>query len=134
MNVVLFGATGMVGTGALLECLDDRRVSSVLVIGRHSCGRDHPKLREVLHGDFFDYRAIADDLTLAAAEALLAANPAVMFLYISAAGADRSEQSRLMWARVRGRLENKLLGLPFRAAHVLRPGYIQPMRGARSSV
>jgi len=161
MKVLLFGATGMVGTGALLECLADPRVESVLVVGRTPTGRSHPKLREVLHADFFHYDALraefasadacffclgvsaagkseADytrqtyDLTLAAARAMAAANPRMTFCYVSGLGTDSTENGRTMWARVKGRTENALLALPFKAAFMFRPGFIQPMNGIRS--
>ena len=154
---------GMVGMGVLKECLDDDGVEDVVVVGRRKCGEQHAKLREVLHDDFFDYSAIraelADrdtcffclgvssvgqdeesytrlthDLTLAAADALVGAESGMTFVYVSAAGADRTERRGSMWARVRGRLENSLLNMPFRAAYVFRPGYIQPLRGTKSRV
>jgi uncharacterized protein YbjT (DUF2867 family) len=161
MNVVLFGATGMVGAGALLECLDDARVASVLAITRTPTGRSHPKLREVVQADFFDYRdraadfATCDacffclgvssigmkedeytrltyDLTLAAARALVAASSSMTFCYVSGTGTDSTERGAVMWARVKGKTENALRALPFKAAYMFRPGYIQPMRGVRS--
>ena len=161
MKVVLFGATGMVGSGALLACLADARVESVLAIGRTPTGRAHPKLREVIHTDFFTYDALraefaaadacffclgvssagmseADytrqtyDLTLAAARAMAAANPRMTFCYVSGVGTDSTERGRVMWARVKGRTENALLALPFKAAYMFRPGFIQPMDGIRS--
>lgn len=163
MRVVIFGATGMVGMGVLKECLDDDAVEDVLVVERRGCGEHHAKLREILHDDFFDYSAIhselsdrdtcffclgvssvgqdeesytrlTHDLTLAAAEALVSVASQMTFVYVSAAGADRTERGGSMWARVRGRLENRLLDMPFRAAYVFRPGYIQPLRGTRSRV
>jgi uncharacterized protein YbjT (DUF2867 family) len=161
MNVMLFGATGMVGKGALLECLDDARVRSVLVIGRSSCGVQHAKLTEVLHQDFFNYGSVAErfkdrdacffclgvssvgmdepryrrltyDLTLTAAQAMAAVNPRLTFCYVSGQGTDSSERGRSMWARVKGATENALLRLPFKAAYMFRPGFIQPLRGVRS--
>ncbi|HXY29869.1 MAG TPA: NAD-dependent epimerase/dehydratase family protein [Gemmatimonadaceae bacterium] len=161
MKVVIFGASGMIGSGALLECLDDRRVESVLVVGRRGTGRTHPKLEEIVHSNFFDYSDITDrftdrdacffclgvssagmseadysrvtyDLTLAAANAMATANPRMTFCYFSGVGTDSSEQGRVMWARVKGRTENALLRL-FTAAYMFRPGYIQPLRGVRSS-
>lgn len=161
MNVVLFGATGMVGAGALLECLDDGRVTSVLAVGRTSCGVSHSKLSEALIEDFFRYDSLrprfagADacffclgvsslglseeaytrvtrDLTLAAARAFIEAGARPCFCYISGAGTDSTEHGRSMWARVKGATENALLAMPFRSAFMFRPGYIQPMRGVRS--
>lgn len=161
MKVILFGATGMIGGGVLLECLDDPRVEAVLVIGRSSCGVHHPKITEQLHDDFFNYGALAAhfkdrdacffclgvssvgmeepqyrrltrDLTLAAAQAMAAINKQMTFCYVSGAGTDSSERGRAMWARVKGETENALLRLPFKAAYMFRPGFIQPLRGVRS--
>jgi uncharacterized protein YbjT (DUF2867 family) len=161
MNVVLFGATGMIGAGVLLECLADPRVTSVLVITRSPTGRTHPKVREVLHADFVNYESLrADfstcdacfyclgissigmdeaaytrvtyDMPLAAAQAMVAANPRMTFCYVSGVGTDSTEQGRTMWARVKGKAENALLALGFKAAFMFRPGYIQPVGDVRS--
>ena len=161
MRVVIFGATGMVGAGALLECLDDPRVDAVLAVVRRPTGLTHPKLTEAVHADFFDYdrlrarfaecdacffclgvssagmdeaayRHLTYDLTLAAARALVEANPRMTFCYVSGQGTDSTERGRAMWARVKGKTENALLTLPFKAAYMLRPGFIQPLRGVRS--
>ena len=160
MKVVLFGATGMVGSGVLLECLEDPRVNSVVVLGRRSCGVTHPKVRELLRTDFFDYgdleedlrridacffclgvsaagmsegeyRRLTHDLTLAAAGFLVRLNPDMAFCYVSGEGTDSTEQGRFMWARVKGETENRLLAMPFRA-YAFRPGFIQPLKGVRS--
>lgn len=161
MNVLLFGATGMVGKGALLACLADDRVRSITVIGRGRCGIAHAKIKEILHRDFFDYTPIrsefADrdacffclgvssagmsetdyhhltyDLTLAAASAIAAATTRLTFCYVSGVGTDSTERGRSMWARVKGKTENALLAMPFKAAFMFRPGYIQPLDGLRS--
>jgi uncharacterized protein YbjT (DUF2867 family) len=161
VKILLFGATGMVGRGVLHECLKDPRVEHVLALVRHPSGQRDAKLEEVRHTDFFDYAAVAPrfgdrdacffclgvsaagmaeadyrrmtyDLTLAAAQALAAVNPAAVFCYVSGAGTDSSEHGRWMWARVKGATENALLRLPFRAAYMFRPGYIQPLAGVRS--
>ncbi|MER7185661.1 epimerase [Streptomyces hyaluromycini] len=160
MNVVVFGASGMVGQGVLRACLLDPTVSSVLVVGRRPLGITHPKLTEVLHDDFTDLSAIGDrlagldacfyclgvssaglseaeytrvsyDFTLAAAHAVLAASPGPTFTYVSGEGTDSTEKGRTMWARVKGRTENALLALPMNA-YMFRPGYIQPRHGAVS--
>ena len=161
MNVALFGASGMVGAGALLECLADPRVESVLVVTRTATGRTHPKIREVLLPDFFDYTTLQTafascdacffclgvsaigmseaayshltyELTVAAATTMVAANPKMTFCYISGVGTDSTEHGRTMWARVKGKTENALLALPFKAAFMFRPGYIQPVEGVHS--
>ena len=161
MKVILFGATGMVGAGALLECLDDPGVDRVVSVSRRSCGIRNPKLTERLVEDFFQYGPVRDDfegadaclfclgvssvgksetdyarvtrdLTLAAARAVLAAAPRAAFCYVSGAGTDSTERGRTMWARVKGATENALLAMPFRAAFMFRPAYIQPVRGVRS--
>lgn len=161
MKVLLFGATGMVGQGVLRECLLDSEVSEVVTIGRTATGVHNPKLREIVHRDMFDYGAIeagltgfdacffclgvssfrmseADythltyDLTMAAAETLARVDPALTFVYVTGAGTDSTERGRTMWARVKGRTENALLRLPFRAAFMFRPGAILPMHGVRS--
>lgn len=162
MNVIIFGATGMVGRGALLECLDDPRVERVLVISRRAVELQHSKLREILHDDFFDfarvqsefagfdacffclgvssigmserdYHRLTYDLTLAAAHALVAtAGSRLTFIYVTGAGTDSTERGRVAWARIKGKTENALMRLPFKAAYMFRPGYIQPLRGIRS--
>jgi uncharacterized protein YbjT (DUF2867 family) len=161
VRVAIFGASGMVGGGVLLECLDDPRVESVLVVGRTPTGIPHPKLEEILHRDFFDYAPLRSrlagldacffclgvtsagkseaeytrltyDLTLAAASTIAEASPGAVFVYVSGVGTDSTERGRVMWARVKGRTENALLALPFRGAYMMRPGFIQPLRGVRS--
>ena len=161
MKVILFGGSGMVGQGVLRECLIDPGVETVLSIGRSPLGVQHPKLREIIHGDFTDYSAIRPqlagydacffclgvssigmdeeryrrltyDITLAAARALARLNPGMTFTYVTGAGADSTEQGRVMWARVKGKTENDLLKLPFKAAYMFRPGAIQPLHGVRS--
>ena|SRR2546423_4365637 len=160
MNVLLFGATGMVGDGVLHECLPDSRVSSVLTVVRSSLGLKHAKIHERHRTNFFDYADLARelstidacffclgvsavgmsdadyyrqtfDLTLAAARALAAAKPAATFCYVSGEGTDSSERGRTMWARVKGKTENALLELPLKA-YMFRPGFIRPRSGTRS--
>jgi len=161
MKVIVFGATGMVGQGVLRECLLDPTVDDVLAVGRSVTGQAHPKLRELVHADFFDwsaheaqltgydaclfclgvtslgmkedaYRHLTYDLTLSVANVLARLNPAMTFIYVTGQGTDSTEQGRVMWARVKGRTENALLKLPFRAAYMFRPGGIQPLHGIRS--
>jgi uncharacterized protein YbjT (DUF2867 family) len=160
MKVLIFGATGMVGQGVLLECLRDPDVAQVVTIGRTASGAQHGKLSEIIHSDmtnyagiepqlagfdacFFclgvsssgmseaDYTRVTYDITLAAAETLSRVNPGMTFIYVSGTGTDASEKDRTMWARVKGRTENALLKLPL-SAYMFRPGFIQPMDGIQS--
>lgn len=161
MKAIVTGATGMVGRGVLLECLDSPEVEAVLSISRQPLGLTHPKLTEILHGDFFNLDSIAArlagydacffclgvssagmseekyarltyDLTLGFAKILARLNPGMTFCYVSGAGTDGSEQGKRMWARVKGKTENALLKLPFKSAYMFRPGFIRPMKGVRS--
>jgi uncharacterized protein YbjT (DUF2867 family) len=161
LNILIFGATGMVGQGVLRECLRAPDVERVQTVGRTASGVHHPRLHEVIHRDLYDYGPIEHelqnfdacffclgvssfgmaegeytrmtyDLTLVAAQTLVRLNPQMTFAHISAAGADSTEQGRMMWARVKGRTENALLHLPFKSVYLLRPGLIQPLHGARS--
>ncbi len=161
MKVIIFGATGMVGQGALNACLHDPQVSQVLVIGRTAPGRADPKMLELVLANLFDlgrseadvsgydacffclgtsssgmdeasYTRITYDLTLTVAGLLSQLNSGMTFVYVSGAGTDSTEQSRSMWARVKGRTENALQRLPFKAVYLFRPGIIQPLGGIRS--
>ncbi len=160
MKVILFGASGMVGQGVLLECLRDGAVTQVLSIGRSASGRHDAKLTEIVRDSFLDYsdiepqlagydacffclgvssigmdaeryRHLTYDVTLAAATALTRLNPQMTFVYVTGAGTDSTEQGRVMWARVKGKTENDLLKL-FRSAYMFRPAAIQPLHGVRS--
>lgn len=161
MNVILFGATGMIGQGVLREALRAPDVARVLAVVRNTTGVSDPKLQELVHHDFTDfsdveaqlggfdacfyclgvsaagmseadYRHITYDFTLAAATTLARASPGMTFIYISGAGTDSSGKGRSMWARVKGQTENALSRLPFHAVHMFRPGYIHPAHGERS--
>lgn len=161
MRVVIFGATGMVGQGVLRECLLDPGVERVLAVGRSPTAQRDPKLVELICDNFVDYSAIEPqlagydacffclgvssigmdearyrhltyDITLAAATTLARLNPGMVFTYVTGRGADSTEQGPQMWARVKGKTENDLLKLPFKAAYMFRPAGIQPLHGVRS--
>lgn len=161
IKVIITGATGMIGKGILLECLDHEQISEVLVIGRSSINMEHPKLKELIHKDFTNfndvsdqlagydgcffslgisaaglkeeqYRRITYDFTLTLAKTLFENNPSMTFNYVSGEGTDATERGRMMWARVKGKTENDLLNLGFRQAFMFRPGAIIPLRGIKS--
>ena len=159
MTVLIFGATGMIGHGALNAALADRRVTRVVTVGRRATGRTHPKLTEVVHADLADlgpvadrldgadaclfclgvsaagrseadYRRITHDLALSIGRTLVERIPAMTFVFVSGAGTNA--ESRQMWARVKGETEASLSALPFRAVYHARPGFVQPVGGAVS--
>jgi uncharacterized protein YbjT (DUF2867 family) len=160
MKVLITGSTGMVGEGVLLECLKHSGADQVLVINRKPGGVSHPKLREIIHGDFFDlkpieqqltgldacffclgvssvgmskeeYRHITYDLTLNVAQLLAKLNPATTFCYVTGASTDSSEQGSVAWARVKGATENALLRL-FKRAYMFRPGFMKATQGQKN--
>jgi hypothetical protein len=157
LSVIITGSTGMVGEGVLLESLDNPEVEKILVVNRRPCGRSHPKLREIIHADFFNlepiepqlagfnacffclgvssvgmkkevYKHFTFDLTLNFAQALARQNPEMAFCYVTGAGTDSSEKGRVAWARVKGATENALIRL-FKRAYMFRPGFMKPTPG-----
>lgn len=162
IKVIVTGATGMVGEGVLHECLQHPMVTEVLIVNRRSLGLDHPKLKEIIHKDFFDvspietqikgydacffclgvssvgmkepdYYKLTYTLTLGFAETLARLNPDMTFEYISGASTDSTEKGRMMWARVKGKTENDLAKLPFKREYNFRPGYMHPTPGLKNT-
>lgn len=163
LQVILTGATGMVGEGVLIEALLHPDVERALVLTRRPSGMSHPKLREIAVSDFYDltsietelagcnacffclgvssigmledaYRHITYDLTMSVARTLSKLNPDMTFCYISGKGTDSSEQGRLMWARVKGKTENDLMKLPFKRVFVFRPGMLRATEGMKNTL
>jgi uncharacterized protein YbjT (DUF2867 family) len=158
MKVILTGATGMVGEGVLLECLENPAVEQVLSVSRRQSGRTHPKLSECLVPDFRDvsavegvltgydacfycagissvglneaqYTAITYDTPIAFATTLARLNPGMTFVHVSGSHTDSSEQGKVMWARVKGKAENALMRLPFKGVYNFRPSLMKPTPG-----
>lgn len=163
IRAIITGATGMVGEGVLHECLLHQEVEKVLVINRKPCGVSHPKLKEIIHADFFDisplerqlagynacyfcagvssagmnekkYRHLTYDLTLSFATTLVKVNPDMTFIYVSGSGTDSSEKGRMMWARIKGKTENDIFKLGFKNAYAFRPGFMQPTTGLKNTL
>lgn len=155
MRIIITGSTGMVGEGVLLECLQNSEVTEILSISRKSNGVTHPKLKELLIPDFtqidlhknelsdYDacffcagissvgmkeekYKQITYDTTMAVAKTLVKANPNMVFTYVSGTNTDSTEKGNVMWARVKGKIENDLIRLPFRRVVNFRPGAMLP--------
>ena len=163
LNVILTGATGMVGEGVLIECLAYPDVEKILVIGRKPCGVTHPKLKEIIHTDFknlapienqltnynacffcsgvssigkseSEYYDLTYTLTLNFAKTLSRVNPEMTFCYISGASTDSTEKGKMMWARVKGKTENDLMKLPFKQVYNFRPGFMRATKGMKNTL
>ncbi len=162
-KAIVTGATGMVGEGVLMECLLHPDVEQVLVINRKPCGVSHPKLKEVIHHNFFDlseieeqvkgynacffclgvssvgmkekeYNHLTYELTLHVAEMFSRLNSAMTFCYVSGSATDSTEKGNVMWARVKGKTENHLMRLPFKKAYMFRPGFMKPTEGQKNAL
>ena len=161
IKAIITGSTGMVGEGVLLECLQHPAVESILVINRRPCGITHPRLKEIIHTDFFDlspiesglagynacffcagvssvgmkepeYTRITYDLTMNFAQTLSKLNPEMTLCYVSGAGTDSSEKGRMMWARVKGKTENDLMKLRFKNVYAFRPAFMKAVKGQKN--
>jgi uncharacterized protein YbjT (DUF2867 family) len=161
IKIILTGATGMVGEGVLLECLEHPQVDQVLSVSRKPVGRTHPKLKEYLVKEFLDlqmddgilsgydacffcagvssvgmkedqYTRLTYDITLHFAKVILAQNPQSTFIYVSGRGTDSTESGGVMWARVKGRTENELQRLGFAQVHLFRPAFMKASAGQRN--
>lgn len=161
IKAIITGASGMVGEGVLIECLDHPQVESVLVVTRKPCGISHPKLKEIIHKDFFDVTPIENQLagynacyfclgvtsvgkkepeyynltytlTMHFAQAVSRQNTGMTFCYVSGSGTDSTEQGKTMWARVKGKTENDLAKLPFKQEFNFRPGFMKAAKGQKN--
>lgn len=161
MKVIITGATGMVGEGVMLECAENPAVSGILLVSRKPYGALPSKVRELIVPDFMQVESAADqlsgydacffcagvssvgkseaeytrityDTTLHFAQTLVKVNPGMVFVYVSGAGTDSTEKGRMMWARVKGRTENALTRVGFRAKYNFRPGFMKAMPGQKN--
>ena len=162
LKVIITGATGMVGEGVLLVCLENPTISNVLIINRRSLGITHPKLKEIIHEDFHDlspvaeqlagydacffclgvssvgmkmdkYRRVTYDLTMHFGETVSRLNRDIVFIYVAGAGTDGTEKGKIEWARIKGKTENDLRKLPFKKVYGYRPGFIKPVKGQKKA-
>ena len=163
ISAILTGSTGMVGEGVLLECLLHKDVDRILLVSRRPSGISHPKIKEIIVPDFFDLASVEKEfsgynacffclgvssvgmnreryykstytLTMNFADLLSKRNPDMVFCYISGAGTDTTEKGIMAWARVKGKTENDLMKLPFKAVYNFRPGVLQPTRGQKNTI
>jgi uncharacterized protein YbjT (DUF2867 family) len=163
VKIIITGVTGMVGEGVLHECLLSDEVSEILVVNRKPYGINHPKIKELIHKNFYDLSTIKEQLkgyngclfclgttsvgkdeleftkitytlTMHFAQTLAEQNNNMTFCYISGAGTDSTEKGRSMWARVKGKTENDLGKLPFKAVYLFRPGMLRPTKGMKNTL
>lgn len=161
MKVILTGATGMVGEGVLMECLENPNISEILSVSRKSSEKKHAKLKEYIVPDFLkidlndenlkgydacffcagissmgmneeEYTKITYDTTLHFAKAVLNQNPELVFNFVSGSHTDSSENGKMMWARVKGKTENDLQKLRFKGVYNFRPGFMKPVEGQKN--
>jgi hypothetical protein len=163
IKVIITGVTGMVGEGVLHECLLSPFIQEVLIIGRRPCGIQHAKIKELILADFMqpaeitplvkdydacffclgvsslgmkeiDYTQKTHQLTTAFAKAILPNNANMSFVYVSGVGTDRTENGRIMWARVKGKTENDLTLMGFKRFYAFRPSLIFPTVGLKNAL
>jgi uncharacterized protein YbjT (DUF2867 family) len=157
IKIILTGATGMVGEGVLMECLENPNISEILSVSRKPSGKKHAKLKEYIVSDFLKidlndenfkgYDAVFFCAGISSVgmseeeytklpmiqrfilQSSTHQNPDMVFNYVSGAHTDKTESGKMMWARVKGRTENALRKLGFRAAYNFRPGFMKPVEG-----
>ncbi len=159
-NILITGATGMVGGEALNYALGRDDVTGVTALVRRPTGVTHGKLNEIVHDDFMDYKPVANhfenitacaycvgvytgavpgeefaritvDYSRAFSDMLREKSPGAALSFLSGGGADSTEKSRILFAREKGKAENIFRGAGFSRVHVLRPGYIYPVTPRR---
>ena len=163
INVIITGATGMVGEGVLHECLHHPAVKSILLLSRKPYGINHPKVKQIIHQDFLNIEPVKDklvnynacffclgvssvgmkeelyykltfQLTTHVAGVLSELNKGMTFCYVSGAGTDSTEKGKRMWARIKGKTENALLRLPFKNVFNFRPAVIKATKGLKNTL
>jgi len=155
-KVIIVGASGMVGSIVLRECLRSDAVVSVVSIVRRPSGKKHLKLKEIVHQDFGNFETVVDgfknidlaffcigvyagtvskdrfklitvDFAVTFGNTLKQYSPDSVICFLSGQGADPSEKSRVAFARFKGMAENHLQSLNFKRLHLFRPSYIYPV-------
>jgi uncharacterized protein YbjT (DUF2867 family) len=155
MKIIVTGATGMVGSEVIRQAIADENIHEIIALARRPLEITHPKIKTVILHDFLNYDAVKDhfigcdaciwclgksqlqvskeqlaaitiDYTIAAAKAMLLVNPAIHFIFLSGNGADRTEKSKVLFARLKGKTENALLQLGFKKITIARPDAIWP--------
>lgn len=161
-HILITGATGMVGKGVLYACLKDATITKITLLTRRSTGISDPKIEELILTDFSNLDTIQPQLnkvdacfhcmgissigvsqeeftlktleyTKSLADVCYEVNPKMTFCYVSGTGTSTAENSRSMWANVKGKTENYIINKGFERVFLFRPGLILPEDGIRSS-
>jgi uncharacterized protein YbjT (DUF2867 family) len=156
MKIIVTGATGLVGAEVIRQAIQDRNVTGITALSRKPIDIVDQKLTTIIHNDFLDYSSLSElfkkadaciwclgvsqsqvskeqyhtityDYAIKAANAMLYTNPQIRFVFVSGGGADSTEQSKTLFARVKGKTENALKKLPFKSLVIARPGGIKPV-------
>ena len=155
-NILIAGSSGMVGSHLLEICQQSEDVDTIYILSRKPSNILHKKIREKIVNDFLNYdniipmikdidvvfycvgvytgavnrdnfRTITIDYPVALAKAVYTHSPASKFILLSGAGADRTAKSKVMFAKDKGIVENKLFDIYGTHFHSVRPGYIYPV-------
>jgi len=145
----------MAGSEVIRQAITDDNITQIIALVRRPLEIAHSKISSIIHQDFLNYDAVKDhfkdcdaciwclgisqlqvskqqygiityDYTIAAAKAMLAVNPDIHFVFLSGNKADRTEKSKVLFARIKGKTENALLGLGFKKLTIARPDAIWP--------
>lgn len=155
-NVLIIGSSGMIGGEILKLCLENSQIGTITLINRRTLNIKHNKINEIIHDDFLnfenvkyafdnqnicfyclgvytgqvattEFNKITIDYTKAIGLILKEKSPQATFCFLSGAGADSSEKSKVLFAKAKGIVENFLISLKFAKTYIFRPGYIYPV-------
>jgi len=156
MKIIVTGATGLAGEELVRQAIADDKITSITAIVRRPLKLQSAKLKTIIRKDFMnnsgleglfktsdaffwclgisqsqiskaEYERITYDYTIAAASKVAAVNPDMKFIFLSGAGADSSETSKTLFARVKGKTENRLKSMTLNKLFIVRPGGIKPI-------
>jgi uncharacterized protein YbjT (DUF2867 family) len=162
MKIIVTGGTGLIGAEVLRQAIADNSIDEVIALARNKPETEHKKIRTVLHGDFHNYTGLekyfkeADALiwclgisqtqvsktkyeeitngyTKACVDYCSAINPSLRFVFVSGNGADRTEKSRTLFKRMKGKAENALLNSGLSNVIIARPDAVRPRHKNRKA-
>ena len=161
VDVLITGATGMVGKSVLLECIRDNRVKNIYLVNRVPVNIKSPKIIEFIVDDFLKvgdlkkkikncdacfhcmgitsfgqnsnyYYKVTYEMTKSLADLIYDINPNSIMTYVSGEGTSTKENSIIDWANVKGKTENYILNRGFKDAYMFRLGLLIPENGIKA--